>query len=258
MNKGVFCISIDTELLWGRKDLDYSSFIEKTKKERKIIKEILTLFSKYKIPATWAIVGKLYENGDKLWSGKDIISLIKKINDQELASHSYSHEDFTKISKEIANEEFKKPKATTFVYPRNHISHLNLLKKNGFNAYRAKDKSEFELLIPRIPPTANPKHQNGLIQIPSSMYFVSSRGYKKYIPSWLRPLKSKLGINQAIKNKEIFHIWFHPVDFADDTNNLISQLETVLKYANKKRIEGKLEIKNISQIVKEFNLSIID
>lgn len=258
MKKGTFCISIDTELLWGRKDLDYTSFISRTKKERIIIKKILSLFNKYRIPATWAIVGKLYENGDELWSGKDFINLIQKNKDQETSSHSYSHEDFTKISNKMADKEFKKPKATTFVFPRNHIAHLDLLKKNGFKAYRGKDKSKFELLIPRVPPTANPKLLKGLIELPSSMYFVSARGYKKYIPSWLRPLKSKLGINRAIKNNEIFHIWFHPVDFVDDTNNLLSQFEDILKYARQKSDEGKLEIKNMSQIVKAFNLSIID
>lgn len=250
MKTGIFCISIDTELLWGRKDLDYSGFISKTKKERYIIKKLLNLFKKYNIPVTWAIVGKLKENGTDLWSGKDIINWIKNDKIHELASHSYSHEDFTKISKEKAQKEFSNPKGNSFIFPRNHISHLNLLKKNGFKSYRGKDKSEFELLIPRQTPTSLPINRNGIFEIPSSMYFVSARGIRKHIPLGLRYLKSKIGINAAISKKEIFHLWFHPVDFADNTEKLLLELEKIIKYADIKRKQKKLEIKTMEQIIK--------
>ena len=76
--KGTFCISIDTELLWGRKDLNYKHFIPKIKKERKIIKRLLALLNKYQIPATWAIVGRLSEKGNYLWHAPDVIREIKK------------------------------------------------------------------------------------------------------------------------------------------------------------------------------------
>ncbi len=249
MNKGIFCISIDTELLWGRKDLNYSSFIEKTKKEREIIKKLLKLFKKYNIPTTWAIVGKLNEGKDPLWSGKDIIKLIKSYKNQEIASHSYSHEDFSQISKEKAIKEIKKNKSDSFIFPRNKIKFLEILKKYGFTSYRAKDKSEFELIMPRIPPTGRPRKKKGLIEVPSSMYFVSGRGIKKYIPYGLRLLKSILGINHAVKKKEIFHLWFHPVDFADNTEELLKEFEEILKYAHKQRLKNKLEIKSMREII---------
>ncbi len=248
MNKGVFCISIDFELLWGRKDLDYSKFIEKTKKERSVIKKLLNLFKKYNVSVTWATVGKLYESGDKLWSGKDIIDSIKKDKIHELASHSYSHEDFSKIPKTQAAKEYHFPKGVSFVFPRNKIAHLDLLKGNGFKNYRGKDMSEFELLLPRIPATGLPKLSRGLIEIPSSMYFVSARGIKKFIPQGLRLLKCKLGINRAVKQKQIFHIWFHPVDFVDNSKGLIKEFEEILKYASKMRSEDLLEIKTMKQI----------
>src|SRR6266700_2913773 len=99
MKKGIFCISIDLELLWGRKDMDYSKFIKRTKKERIIIKKLLLLFKKYNIPVTWAVVGKLYEGKDPLWSAKDILKWIKNDKIHELASHTYSHEIISEISK---------------------------------------------------------------------------------------------------------------------------------------------------------------
>lgn len=254
MNKGILCISIDTELMWGRKDLDHSKFVNKVKKEREVIKKLLRLFNKYNIPVTWAIVGKLYETGNSLWSGKDIISWIKDEKIHEIASHSYSHEDFSQISKTEAREELKKNKANSFVFPKNHINYLSLLKENNFKAYRGKDKSEFELLIPRIPPTGKVRLKNKLIEIPSSMYFVSARNIRKHIPFGLRFYKSKLGINRAISKKEIFHLWFHPIDFVDNSNSLFMELENILKYANQKRVKGLLTIKTMKQITYEKSL----
>lgn len=261
MKKGIFCISIDTELLWGRKDLDYSKFIEKTKKERLIIKKLLTLFKKYGIPATWAIVGRLYEKGDELWSGIDIISWIKTNKIHELASHSYSHEDISKISKEDASQEFKKPKADTFIFPRNHIAYLNILKKNGFKAYRGVDETTttsnmvqlLKLLVGSVPQTNKPIHSHGLVNIPGSMYFVSNRGLRKYIPQGVRSRRAKLGIEKAIANKEVFHLWFHPVDFADNTVALMLEFEEILKYAFMKREEGLLEIETMYKIAEDYD-----
>jgi hypothetical protein len=264
MKNGVFCISIDTELLWGRKDLDYSKFIDKVKKERSIIRKVLNLFKKYNIPVTWAIVGKLYEEGDELWSGIDIINLIKKEKIHELASHSYSHEDFSKIDKKTAILEFSKPKAFSFVFPRNHIKYLSLLKKAGFKAYRGIDESNskkhfiqlINLLFSVKPKTAIPIKKNGLIEIPSSMYFVSNRGPRKYIPYGLRMKRAKLGIDRAIIKNEIFHLWLHPIDLVDNSTNLLNEFEEILKYAYIKRRESFLKIETMQQITKNHEKSL--
>ena len=79
--------------------------------------------------------------------------------------------------------------------------------------------------------------KSGILNINGSMYFVSGRGLKKYIPLGVRYLKSKMGINNAIKQCKVFHVWFHPMDFVDDSRKLFSDFERVLKYATKK--EGK-------------------
>ena len=254
MNKGVFCISIDHELLWGRKDLDTKPFIPLVSKEREIINKILWLLKKYRIPATWAVVGKIFEKGNPLWHGENTIKEIKKVKHQEIASHSYSHEIFTDIDEENAQKEIKGNKAKSFVFPRNKVAYLQLLKKNGFICFRGPDKTAHELLIPRIPPVYKPHLIRGLVEIPGSMYFVSGRGFRKYIPKNLRFIKCKLGIDHAIKKKCIFHIWFHPADFANDTVKLFNDFEKILEYAAKKREFGLLKVKNMGQITSEYFL----
>lgn len=127
--KGIFVLSLDTELCWGV--VDKPDQLKRTKKyyeqARDCIDKIIMLLEKYNISATWAIVGHLFleecnsEGGQKhsdiprssypwyskdwfeespctnekdapLWYGRDII---KKIIDckvyQEIACHSFSH-----------------------------------------------------------------------------------------------------------------------------------------------------------------------
>ncbi|MEK7526564.1 MAG: polysaccharide deacetylase family protein [Patescibacteria group bacterium] len=252
MKKGIFCISIDTELLWGRKDLDYSKFIRATKKERDIINRLLDIFTKYKISVTWAVVGSMNSSGDPLWRGKDIIDQIKKTKLQEVGSHSYSHEVFTQIDKDCADQEVKRNRAVSFVFPRNKVAHLDLLKKYGFKIYRSADQTNWETIIPRIPPVYELQTNKGLIATRGSMYFVSARGIRKYIPIWLRVVKAKLGIKSAVKNRKVFHLWFHPVDLAENTIAMLDGIEQIVKYANEKREQGLLEIKSMEQTASEF------
>ncbi|MCK5027255.1 MAG: polysaccharide deacetylase family protein [Candidatus Pacebacteria bacterium] len=62
MKKGVFTISIDYEFAWGYADKKLTrSDRERIEGEVKIVERLLTLFEKYNIPATWAIVGHLLE-----------------------------------------------------------------------------------------------------------------------------------------------------------------------------------------------------
>lgn len=250
LKSGIFCISIDLELLWGRCDMPNLSFFERRiSKERKVIKKLLALFDKYDVPATWATVGKMLEEGNSNYSGSDIVKQIKAIKNQEIASHSYTHPVFTEISKSKAISEFTKFKKKSFVFPRNKIKYLNELKKAGFKSYRGADSNPRELLLPRIPPVYDPQLEKGLLNIRGSMYFVSGRGFKRFIPPNLRYLKCKLGIDNAIKQKKVFHLWFHPMDFVDDSQKLFTDFEKILKYATSKRELEQLRILNLEKIV---------
>ncbi len=254
MTKGIFCISLDTELLWGRKDLDWKKFADQANKTRKVIKKLLTMFKKYQIPATWAVVGKLFEDGPKDgWHGKDIVEMIKKTPLQEIGSHSYSHEIFDQIDSSKARDEAQNPHhLKSFVFPRNKIKYLDLLKNSGFTNFRSPDQSEYELVIPRIPPVVNASNKRGLVDIPGSMYLVSGRGIRKYIPRGLRYWKCRLGIDSAIRHNKIFHIWAHPIDIATDTEKILADLEETLIYAKSKK---NLKIMTMGQIAKSLGVS---
>lgn len=281
MEKGVFCVSIDLELLWGRRDRkEMDLFIPLIKDESGlsgVVNPLLSLFKKYSIPATWAIVGKIFIKSDGkdsyLWSGINLINLIRQNPSQEIACHSYTHPEFDQIPESQAEEELKKCievadrnkiKLSSFVYPRNKIKYLHLLKKYGFNCYRgdAINYLEFSNLFKDIfkiismlfiPKTARISRKEGLINIPGTMYFFSTRGLRKYAPYGIKYWKAKNSIDQAISKKQLFHLWFHPVDFAKDKDRQLKELEKILAYASQKQKKGLLEIKNMKQISDNIN-----
>jgi len=274
MEKGIFCISIDTELLWGRIE-NPTPFLDDAKKIRLVVKKLLSLFEKYQIPATWAMAGEIFNPGDPLWHGPDIIKMIKTYPNQEIACHSFSHQIFDekKISSQAAETEIKKClkvarplRFRSFVFPKNIIGHLEILKKYGFTSFRGPEQSwftkipelqklfqilDFVLLLP--PPISSPaKDPSGLINIPGSMYFVSARDLRKYIPQKFRLIRAQKGLNKAVKEKKIFHLWFHPIDFARETEKMFLGLEEILKYAAQLKKENKLQIKSMGQITEDF------
>ena len=117
-------ISLDFELHWGVFDTYGERYNDNILGARLAIPKILSLFEKYNINATWAVVGFLFnedkndhakynpllrpsyqdqrlnsynctfgtdESSDKLHYAHSIIKLIQECPNQELASHSYSH-----------------------------------------------------------------------------------------------------------------------------------------------------------------------
>jgi len=56
-----------------------------------------------------------------------------------------------------------------------------------------------------------------------------------------------------ISRKKLFHLWFHPVDFAKNKDRQLKELEKILVYASQKQKLGLLEIKNMKQISDNIN-----
>jgi peptidoglycan/xylan/chitin deacetylase (PgdA/CDA1 family) len=131
LDKGVFVISIDTELAWsvvhrGAVSPEHLG-PDRVAAEREIVRDLLDLFEQHDIKATWATVGHLflgecravgglkhpeilrpdYEwfdgdwfdldpstnvSEDPMWYGPDIVQMIRAARpSQEVGSHSFSH-----------------------------------------------------------------------------------------------------------------------------------------------------------------------
>jgi len=216
----------------------------------------LSIFSKFRLNKD------LYMD-ERLWYGLDIVEkIIKSKVEHEVACHSFSHIDFSKCSRSIALKEIRKCKDAmkhygitpiTFIFPKNEIGYLDLLRQEGFKIFRLK-KRKFCNRSPKyflyscalanrigelmFPTTGNPILVDGLVGIPLSIYFQSP-----YNMDVLRmQIAAIRGINRAIKRKEIFHITMH--DYLE-TDLLLNSFLKVLSYAVKLRVQSKLDIRTM-------------
>lgn len=188
-HKPIFIMSLDVELLWGFRNgnaLSRKSLLMKNGGIglRKCIDSLLDTLQMYRIPATWAIVGRLFLDHplkdediccgmrvpeqcrcnphpdsqisrDSLYYGKDIIQKIRSCSmKHEIGYHSFSHVLFSECSREVAEfeigiaaklgEEFG-VELKSFIFPQHKIGHLDVLKRHGFIGFRGKYPSRYEL-----------------------------------------------------------------------------------------------------------------
>ncbi|MBP9863860.1 polysaccharide deacetylase family protein [Patescibacteria group bacterium] len=302
--KGIFTLSIDTELAWGTRGR--ASLRPDYERTRVVIDRLLGLCEKYHIAATWAVVGHLFldhcepVNGvkhpeimsprsdwfsvdpatdvqtDPIWYGKDIVEKIRSCKvPQEIGCHTFSHvrADDPGCSEACFESELRAcqsiavlqalPKLTSFVYPENVVRHVPLLSRNGFTAYRGPDNTwyrhapgllkrvahvvdEYALIPAR---TVMPKFEDGIWNIPGSYYYPHRHGWGKGLPVMARVRKVVKGIDEAMQQKRVFHLWFHPFNIASDPNGLIGGLEMIFKVVDAARKSQDLEQLTMRQIV---------
>lgn len=310
-DKGIFTLSLDTELAWGTVDKPVSLINNKEYyyETREAIDGIIELLEKYEISATWAIVGSMLldrprfeeqfikhitdDLGDRIkvqyidllkderiWCGKDILEKIKSCSvPQEIGSHSYSHIIFgdDTISREKAIKEFangmdilkkygEQPKS--FIFPRNSVNYLTELQNACVKTYRGVEPSWYMKIPGKLkkichmldqalaisPPVVTPTFCGGLVNIPASMLYLSMSGFRKYIPLKSRVKKAKKGIQKAIDEKKIFHLWFHPFNIATDKEKLLKGLDDIFKMVKRERDAGNLEVMTMSGIAAKVSV----
>ena len=118
----------------------------------------------------------------------------------EIASHSFTHiifDDKTTTKEKALNEfingfnilERQNIQPISFVFPRNRINYLKELKNAGFKSYRGVEPSWYRNLTGNLkkachifdqalsitPPVATPSYRDGLLNIPTSMFFTNER-----------------------------------------------------------------------------------
>lgn len=214
-----------------------------------------------------------------LWYGQDIIRNIKACSVyQEIACHSFSHIPFgdqntrrDTVQGELFNciraAEALDIKLKSFVFPRNLIGYIDELKKFGFEAFRGAEPSWYQSfpkklqkichmadqLLAITPPVVLPEVKEGLYDIPASMLYLPMNGFRGFIPVSFRIRKAQKGIRKAIRQKKIFHIWFHPFNIATNKEKLLYGLEEILKEVQSCREKGLLETRSMGEIADWIN-----
>ena len=173
---GRVVISIDTALGWGVYDRDNTS-IQRIDRAREGWRRLLSVLNEYRLPATWAVVGRLFRSdcdsrhvthpalGE--WLDDDHArdgrlgrrtlqvapGLLREIASSsvshEIASHTFSYVPFGEpwVDRELATAELvasieaasELPCAlTSITFPRDSVGHLETLFDWGFICYRGR------------------------------------------------------------------------------------------------------------------------
>ncbi|MFA5337270.1 MAG: polysaccharide deacetylase, partial [Candidatus Omnitrophota bacterium] len=144
------------------------------------------------------------------WYAPDVIKkIINSKVKHEIACHTFSHINCQQevCPDGVFENEIQKCKdmakdhgtvLNSFVFPANLTGHTEILKKEGFSAYRV-DKDVFG--FPE-------KDINGLWQIPTTAMICPSSHHGLSLNYHIK--KYKRIIERAIRYQRVCHLWFHP------------------------------------------------
>jgi len=179
MTRGVFTISLDTELGWGSFDKGSLDRHETAYRNTPaVVDRLCTLFDRYDVSATWAFVAHLFDDcggahpdleaasewygqlpcmrdADRtLWYAPDLFETVRECSPpQEVGLHGYSHLVFADHDRATADRELAAAveaaarhgvDPVSFVFPRNRIAHASLLADHDFEVYRGVNDRWYE------------------------------------------------------------------------------------------------------------------
>lgn len=212
--------------------------------------------------------------GDVLWFDSE--GLVEEIARQghEIGSHSYAHIHYglpgtreASVRTDLMNmrrvHEAHGHPARSFIFPRNYEGCHRLLREYGIEVYRGVTPRWYRVLPqplrrlshfvsylhPSAPVVTPTRTAEGLINVPDSMLLFSRGGVRKLIPARLIARKGLAGIQRAVEQHKVFHLWFHPSNFWHDTDTQFRVLESLLQRASQLRAAGKLEVMTMGQFV---------
>jgi peptidoglycan/xylan/chitin deacetylase (PgdA/CDA1 family) len=195
----------------------------------------------------------------------DLIKLIQNCPGQEIASHTFAHyytllrgqtpqqfQDDLRAAQKIAGDKFG-IKLKSLVFPRNHVNllYMDLCYQEGFEQVRINpptwywQEAQHEGVLKKIFRSADcffpigktssfkatdTFHWNDQVwMIPASRIL---KPYQKanHISNTLRIKRIKSEIKTASRQHSIYHLWWHPHNFALDPESALKELEHLLQY----------------------------
>lgn len=223
------------------------------------------------------------EKDDNYHYASSLIRLIQQHPKQEIASHTFSHyyclegaslqsfEEDMRAAKAIAssyNVDLK-----SIVFPRNQYSnaHIEICKQLGFIAFRGNETSS--IYQPRKNEDQNKKikalrladsyvnltghhtfiieeKENDIVNIPASRFLRPYSPKSKAFNS-IRLNRIKNSLTFAAKNKQAYHLWWHPHNFGIHLNENLASLEEILKHYKKLNTSYRMQSKSMKEIAEE-------
>jgi hypothetical protein len=156
----------------------------------------------------------------------------------------------------------------SFVFPRNQVAHVDLLREAGVRVFRSVDHgwhttvrrrlgtgagrvanlADKVLPIPPavVHPIAHPIGDDGVVELPSSMLLMARNGLRRAVHPASVVAKARLGLAAARRTGGAFHLWFHPSNFYYDMERQLETLGSIMEAAARMRDDGQIDIRPMS------------
>lgn len=219
----------------------------------------------------------------------ELIQMIHNTPGQEIGSHTYAHyytllrgqtpEQFKhdlQAAQSIAKDKFD-IQLKSLVFPRNHVNllYLDICADMGFEQVRTNpepwywQEAQHEGFLKKVFRTADCYVPFG----PSTAYnavdvfhwenriwmMPASRLLKHYAPNnflsnSVRLQRVKDEMKLAAKNKQVYHLWWHPHNFAHDPDGALKELDTLLVFFDELRSQYGMESNSMSTFGEKLKL----
>jgi peptidoglycan/xylan/chitin deacetylase (PgdA/CDA1 family) len=231
----------------GRNDRNVNDFLTERavgKIEEQVVPLLLQAFNELELPVTFALRGQLTEVENS------IVNLILESSTRhEIAAHGYSHKVFTALSELEAEGELRMISAgmkkfgitpNSFVFPKNEVSHLQLLERYGYLSFRGR---------------GNFLRDGMYVRKCGNLFDVHPSLFSEFYSSFF----SKKIINLAVKYRAPLHIWFHPWNLGYTpevaAERITKGLLPLIEHARKKKKQGVLKFETMCSIAEEYQHS---
>ena len=100
-----------------------------------------------------------------------------------------------------------------------------------------------DVLSARRPPVVMPEETaEGVWNIPGSMLYFPMHGRRRYIPLSLRVRRALKGIERAVAEGKVFHLWFHPTNLADESERMFTGLRSIFERVDTLRSASRIAV----------------
>lgn len=220
------------------------------------------------------------ERTENMVFAPELIKIIKNTEGQEIGTHTYSHyyclepgqnaEAFKADLQKAINLAAKMNiELKSLVFPRNQLKkeYLKICAELGIENVRSNPSSWYwkDTLSQAI---LNKLARSGDAYLPlgNKSYSISQSDKEKGLPleqkssRFLRPVEGnellrKLKINRikremswAAKNKQVYHLWWHPHNFGERPEESLKDLRTILEHFNDCRIKYNFSSVNMQEM----------
>ncbi len=222
---------------------------------------------------------------DEHFFALQIIRKIASIPNQEIGSHTYSHyycyEENTAAEAFIMDLQKAKDLALqhnhtlrSLVLPRNQFveNSEHMLHECGFTSVRVnpnvwywqlenlnKLSSKFTRIVDAYFPFLKKKSYpweamklvNGVLKQPASRFLRNASKFTLINKFRINRIKSEM--THAAKNNHVYHLWWHPHNFAVNTEYAIQDLEEILKHYHYLNKEFQMESLNMKEVSESYH-----